>query len=277
MSEELLNVPVFLPVRAFNAGLFVSRGRGKHPARTITSYQLIFVQTGQLNIWEGKEEYYLKPGETLILSPGVKHGGIDTYSKQTSFYWIHFALTDASPRVSTLNLSIPKRAFMRKTERLIELFRLFLDDQESGLLTSFRGSLLALQMLNELSESEHKDARSHRNDNVMVNRAQQFIRVHFHEEIGTSFIADHLKCNPDYLSRIFHASYGESLTCYLHKRRIHYARNLLLNSNYTIKEIAFECGFKYPNYFNRIFKRYQGMTPNAFRQLFVRMHVNAEQ
>jgi YesN/AraC family two-component response regulator len=230
-----------------------------------------------LNIWEDEEKYYLKAGETLILSPGVRHGGIDTYPKNTSFYWVHFALTDASPRASMLKLAFPKRAFLRNSERLVELFRLFLDDQESGLLTSFRGSLLVLQMLSELSESEHEDVRPNSNNNVIMNRAEQFIRVHFHEEIGTSYIARQLNCNPNYLSRIFHASHGESLTCYLHKRRIHYARNLLLNSNYNMKEIAFECGFKYPNYFNRLFKRYQGMTPNAFRQLFVRMHVNAEQ
>ena len=275
--DQRFNVRMSLPVRALNAGLFVSRGKGRHPTRTIRSYQLILVNTGQLNIWEGEKSYTLGPGETLILFPGSAHGGIDDYHSDTSFYWIHFA-TGRPPKGDRLaRIPVPKSAHLGSPERLIELFRLFLNDQESGSVTPIRGCLLVLQMLNELSESGGQKGPLLRQENVIANRAEQYIRIHFHESIGTSLIARSLNCNANYLSRTFRRAFHESVIDHIHNRRIHYARNLLLNTTRSTKEIGFECGFENPSYFIKIFKRYQGMTPAAYRLLFARMHVNAEQ
>jgi len=54
--------------------------------------------------------------------------------------------------------------------------------------------------------------------------------------------------------------------------RIHYylieeAKNLLLSSNKTVRELAFALGFEYPQYFSRLFKSKTGMTPLEYRNL----------
>jgi AraC-like DNA-binding protein len=45
------------------------------------------------------------------------------------------------------------------------------------------------------------------------------------------------------------------------------AKTLLINSNLSIKEIAYDLGFEYPHYFSRIFKSKTGQTPVAYRNL----------
>jgi AraC-like DNA-binding protein len=42
----------------------------------------------------------------------------------------------------------------------------------------------------------------------------------------------------------------------------------------TIAQVAYACGFEDSGYFRRLFKKSKGMTPNAFRRLHVRVHVN---
>ncbi|NLG85034.1 MAG: helix-turn-helix transcriptional regulator, partial [Firmicutes bacterium] len=107
-----------------------------------------------------------------------------------------------------------------------------------------------------------------------ANRAEAYIRTHFHEPISTSIIAEKLGCNPDYLERQYKRVYGRTITEEIHARRIHYARTLLIDDTKNIDEIAFNCGFNDPAYFRRIFKRKEGITPSAYRRLYAKMHVN---
>jgi AraC-like DNA-binding protein len=265
-----------LPVVAINAGLFISRGRGRHPERVIDSYQLIFVNEGEIDMWEEDRVFHLTPGQTLLLEPGRKHGGFGQYKPESSFYWVHFTIDRSRPGVSGHRLEIPKVAPLEYPDRLIEIFRRFLDDQESGTLTRLRGSLLVMQMLAEIADPPPSQNVVAESNVILADRANRFIRAHFHESISTATVADRLKSNPDYLGRVFRAVYRRSITRYIHERRMHYARTLLLNTDFNTNEIAAACGFRYTNYFLRLFRRYEGMTPKAFRALFARTHVNAE-
>ena len=277
MDSLAIDIVASLPVTAMNAGLFVSRRRGRHPERVIDSYQLILVNEGRLDIWEEDRVFHLTSGQTLLLQPGLRHGGVDQYGPECSFYWVHFRIAQPNARRSVHRMEVPKTASIHNPDRLIELFRRFLDDQESGILTPLRGSLLVMQMLTEIVELPPGGEVASVTDVILADRADRFIRAHFHERISTTVVADRVKSNADYLGRVFRSVYKKTLTGFIHERRMHYARNLLVNSDYNVNEIATACGFRYTNYFLRLFKRYEGMTPKAFRSLFARTHVNAEQ
>jgi AraC-like DNA-binding protein len=272
-----LELAFFPSVKALNAGLFISRGKSIHPDRIIDSFQIIFVVDGELAIREGNTDFFLKAGQSIILYPRIRHAGIKSYGAGLSFYWVHFTRRRMKKETNKIVLSVPKVAAIQQPERLIEIFRRFLNDQEAGGLSARRGAILIMNMLIEIAESEETQKNIDIKKKALAERAFNFIRIHFHEDINTTRISSELKCNPDYLSRVFRGSYKKSLTTYIHERRMHYARNLLMNSDYTIREIGFECGFRYSNYFNRIFKRYEGMTPKAFRRLYERVHTVAEQ
>ncbi len=94
-----LELPVDLPVRCQNAGLFISRGQGAHPARTITSYELIYVRHGVLDIQEQGVEYAVGPGHSLLLYPDTPHAGTAPYPPNLVYYWIHFTVDAPDSRV----------------------------------------------------------------------------------------------------------------------------------------------------------------------------------
>ena len=75
-----LSLPLDLPVSCQNGGLFISRGQGTHPARKISSYELIYVRHGVLEIEEAGVPYSVGPGQSLLLSPDTPHAGTAPYS-----------------------------------------------------------------------------------------------------------------------------------------------------------------------------------------------------
>uniref|UniRef100_UPI000A7BF186 helix-turn-helix transcriptional regulator n=1 Tax=Clostridium sp. NkU-1 TaxID=1095009 RepID=UPI000A7BF186 len=59
---------------------------------------------------------------------------------------------------------------------------------------------------------------------------------------------------------------GENFIEYVTRTRIKNARRFLEDSRYSIKEVCIMSGYSDPNYFSRIFKKYEGMTPSEYRE-----------
>lgn len=72
----------------------------------------------------------------------------------------------------------------------------------------------------------------------------------------------------EHVCRSFHKYYGGTITDYLNDLRINYASNLLINTNMSILDICFDCGFQSMSYFYRVFKKKNGSTPLDFRNQY---------
>jgi AraC-like DNA-binding protein len=68
---------------------------------------------------------------------------------------------------------------------------------------------------------------------------------------------------------MFKKATGLNFTEYLSRVRIEKAKNLLLNPNLRISEIAFEVGFQSLTHFNRVFKKIVGQSPTDYRRQLV--------
>ena len=265
MSTLKINFPdQIIPL---NAGLFISRGKGGHRERTIDSTELIFVVRGTLDIFEEDREFHLKKNDTLLLFPGRRHGGLIPYAPDTSFYWIHFSVRQPSGGVE-----IPQTVSLERPDRMKELFRSFLNQQEQGESVSVQGTLFIMLMLNEIISS--RPGNMSMPGAALAAKAMNYITLHAFEDISTSSIASELNCNPDYLGRVFRRANGKSIVDTIHELRIKKARQLLLESHSNIDETAEECGFNDISYFRKIFMKFTGVSPSGFRKLHAGMHVN---
>ncbi len=285
MTETRLGLAVQIPVQAGNAGLFVSRGQGRHPDRVIQTFELIFVREGVLNLEEEGRVFTVQAGETLLLWPGRRHRGASPYGPAVSFFWVHFTVRAPAAEVT---LSVPQQAAVARPDHLTLLFRRLLDDQETfgreragreatGM-QHLSASLTVLLMLQEVGgwpeEGERPDAGS--GAALLAGRAEALIRTRFDEPLSASGLAAELHCHPDYLGRVFRQTYHTTLTEAIHRRRLQQARTLLLESTEPVDVVAQRCGFSEVGYFRRLFRRQEGLSPRAFRQLYARMHVNTD-
>lgn len=270
--KSFLDIPVACGVEVLNGGLFVSRGEGVHRTRRIDSYELIFVRRGCLAMWEEKTDFEIHAGQTLILWPGRKHGGARRYDPDLSFYWIHFNLPGQSKRKSG-GMHLVQHQQLARPERLEQLFRRFLDDQETGRPDKPEGDLLMALMLCEVARKEEAAVRVSDTVAALAQRADQWIQLHSARPISTADVARALSCNADYLGRMYRCVFDCTIVEAIHRCRIRIAKADLMETNDTIQQIAHSCGFEDPGYFRRVFRRIEGMSPRRYRQLHARMHV----
>jgi AraC-like DNA-binding protein len=262
------------PIEAANAGLFVSRGNGMHPTRTIDSHELILVRTGRLGLREERNRFELGPGEALVLAPGREHAGTAPYARDLSFYWIHFRLRGV-PRSAAAPLLRARALRPARPQRLEELLRRFLADQEAGELRSPQSGLLVAQLLAEAFDSGPSTVPDGA-AGALAARADAWIRTHYHLPIGAAAIASALGCNADYLGRVFRAAHRRTLVEAIHRQRLLAARTLLLDGAQPLAAVARACGFGDAGYFRRLFRRVEGVTPRVWRRRYARVHVNTE-
>ncbi len=280
-AHELFSLKIVSPLKAQNAGLFISRGLAPHPTRVIESHELIFVRQGELDMWEEDTHFHLEAGQTLHLWPGRHHGGLTIMPVGLRFYWIHFEVDEPyrksdSARSDPLLLKVPQVATLPQPERLERLFRMFLDDQETAMLHPNSANLLTTLMLIEVVESSAEKPVDPDSLNMVATWAHTYIRMNYDRPITTAKVARALGYNADYLGRIYHRVYGYTLTEAIHRRRVHKACDYLLESGMTIEQVAQKCGFSDPDYFRRIFRRYMKITPGDYRNENSHMHVNTD-
>lgn len=265
--EHFLHLKAVLPVQALNAGYLVTKGIGRHADRTIDTFEIIYVNSGTLGIFEEDVEYNVEKGEAIILFPGRHHGGTRDFEENLTFYWLHFYIEEEVYRTGNDIMELPQLIRLAKPAAFEELFRRFIRRQNVCRDDKTYLNLILLEILCELSDSLSPLEVSGQKV-YLANQAALYIREHWKEQLSASMLAEQLKCNPDYLGRVYHAVYGKNLTDAIHEARINQACRLLIETNLTGSEIAYECGYTDVDYFRRIFKKYMGLTAKAYRQAY---------
>jgi AraC-like DNA-binding protein len=98
-----------------------------------------------------------------------------------------------------------------------------------------------------------------------VSRARGFIEEHADDDLSLAKIAKAVNVSANYFSTLFKQATGLNFAHYVARVRIEKAKNLLLNPNLRISEIAFEVGFQSLSQFNRSFRRIAGSSPKEYR------------
>ena len=112
-----------------------------------------------------------------------------------------------------------------------------------------------------------------KNYNVdIVTKVENILRDYFENEHNRNEglptvkeLADKVNLSPNYLSDLLKRETGLSAQDHIHYVIIEQAKNILVQTNYSVSEIAYSLGFEYPQYFSRLFKQKTGKTPLEFR------------
>ena len=97
--------------------------------------------------------------------------------------------------------------------------------------------------------------------NDALKRAISFIRFNYHKDISINDVAIQADISERYLRSLFSQYLNISPLDYLNQIRINKSIELLRNTELSVKEICFQCGFQSPQYFSRIFKQQTGISP----------------
>jgi YesN/AraC family two-component response regulator len=117
-----------------------------------------------------------------------------------------------------------------------------------------------LSMLSNQVVVQHENAEP-----PVITRAKEYIHEHQTEELSLGQVAKAVNTSTFYFCKMFKKVTGINFTDYLSRVRIEKSKNLLLNPNLRVSEIAFEVGFQSLTHFNRVFKKILGQSPTEYR------------
>ena len=99
-----------------------------------------------------------------------------------------------------------------------------------------------------------------------VQKAMICVDTDLSAPLSLRYLADELNINSSYLSSLFKKETGITVTTYIIRQRINYAKHLLENTRLQIQTVAQYCGLGDVHYFSKLFKKETGLTPRDFRQ-----------
>lgn len=98
-----------------------------------------------------------------------------------------------------------------------------------------------------------------------ITKAKEYINERQAEDISLTEVARAVNTSSFYFCKMFKKSTGINFTDYVARVRIEKAKNLLLNPNLRVSEVAYEVGFQSLTHFNRVFRKQCGISPTEYR------------
>lgn len=100
-----------------------------------------------------------------------------------------------------------------------------------------------------------------------IKRILAYTKAHYMNDLSLDHLADLMELHPSYISSLFKKETGDTFVNYLNALRIHEARKLLhTHRHLSVNEIGRRVGIENKHYFNKVFKKYTGTTPGAYRE-----------
>jgi two-component system response regulator YesN len=128
-------------------------------------------------------------------------------------------------------------------------------------LEAIKGDGLAQDRLTNGAEHENSA-----NTQYYVQYAICYIDKHYQEDISLDMVSAKIGISPFYLSRLIKQIKGIAFIEYLTKVRISKAKEIALETELPISEIALKCGYPNITYFYKVFKKATGVTIGEFRK-----------
>ncbi|SFM27090.1 two-component system, response regulator YesN [Paenibacillus sp. 1_12] len=167
---------------------------------------------------------------------------------------------------------------VNELEVLLQKSDWFNANKEQPSLSKFMGCTLGLvlqeaitdvEMIRELRQYGEKKLQgtcSKETSVDLVKQVIQYIEKHYMDDIGIGQIAGQLNVSANYLSTLFHKKTGMMFVKYLTRIRMMKAKELLMNTNLQVKQVAEQVGYYSTRHFTKVFTQAFGSYPSDCRK-----------
>ncbi|MCD8118088.1 MAG: AraC family transcriptional regulator [Lachnospiraceae bacterium] len=127
---------------------------------------------------------------------------------------------------------------------------------------------LSSLMTKIMDESWHPESKAAAGLKRNILDVKDYIDTHFQEKLTLEGLAEMFYIHKSYLARCFREQMGVTVTTYINSVRVTKAKELLRFSEETVEAIGMECGIADRNYFARMFKKIEGVSPGEYRRMW---------
>ena len=268
-NREILlhNLPAdhdpFRPHRLhFYALLYIMRGSGSHyidfKRYRYEPGSIIFISKDQVHAFEknlDREAYFLLFTETFLARSSLS----SNLMQQLSLYNYHLYPPVLQLRASQMRLF---------TELVLGIHEEFHGPDDELTEEIIQSSLKIFLCLSERIRKKNREDQPRSKYQEEFLQFQNLLKQHQFASRQVNFYAEAMNISPKKLNRITQEIMKQSAKSYIDEIVVIEMKRLLMNTSYTIKEIAYRAGFDDPTNFVKFFKKQTDMTPREFRQQF---------
>lgn len=236
--------------------------------RLLNEYQINYITEGKGILETKAGKYQIKPGSILLISPNVWHRYKPLLKTGWREQYVGFNGPIASQFLShpLFSSELPVIQIGMHEEVLdtyLKIFDLAKDEKPgyqqiaSGMIVKLLGYLLSFEMQKEFTGKRIA---------TIIEDARFKMRAAVDGNIDLKHLADHYNIGYSYFRKMFKNYTGVAPHQYYLELKIMRAKELLLSTDKSVKEISFELGFQSIHYFSRIFKIKIGQNPSEFRK-----------
>ncbi len=124
-----------------------------------------------------------------------------------------------------------------------------------------------------LSKNEKNEKISKKKANPIFKKFKKILESDYTEDRTVVYYADLINIHPYCLNKISKISSGQTASEVIQNKIISEAKALILNTDKTLKDIAYKLGFDDPAYFSRYFKKHTGIAPSNFQKQRIGTHL----
>lgn len=239
--------------------------------RTLQHHALIFFTEGKGNILIDNKKYLLKAGMLFYIGPGVLHS-IDLDTKEPiSFLSVHFSYAcvsfndnkwAVSDAVKTLSLHTVQE--LKDYYHIEDIFKKLVTGWEAKLPGyEFITKTFLQQLLIAIYQSLRKQNQNY-SISLKIEKVIQYMQQNVNNKVTLYELSALVHVSSFYLSRAFKEITGYAVIEYFNKLKMDKAKELLIEGDKKVKEVARELGFTDEFYFSRVFKKTEGVSPSEF-------------
>lgn len=232
----------------------------------LSSHQFLFVKNGT-GIFEcNGESFEIKKGDLLYMAKGIPH---EYYPTDESFTtcWTVFRGEYLSELMVVLGFKDYGIAKNVVGETVTSLFNMLLSAAEEPVCDAEKCSKILYEYMLEMKKIFCDKVQPDNYSEKITQNAALYISDNFSRDITLEELASLSGISMQHFCRLFKAEFGLRPMEYIALKRISYAKALLEATDKSISEIGRISGYPDPTYFGMVFKKYEGVTPTAYRYM----------
>ncbi|WP_368263473.1 AraC family transcriptional regulator, partial [Clostridium disporicum] len=240
--------------------------------------EIFFITSGQGTFQIGDEVVSVKESDLILINPNCSHTE-RSVSSSNPLEYIVFAINNLAIGISpsTLNEDNSKDSLntykilnfnKKKSEILYNLNTLIKELEEKNLNYELACKSILTLFLIQVMRNTSSDifiTENFEKVNIECMKIKNYIDSHYSENITLDFLSNLTYVNKFHLVHLFTKEMGISPINYLINKRIDESKNLLITTNYSIRDISSIVGFSNSSYFSQMFKKIAGISPKDFR------------
>lgn len=225
----------------------------------------VFEGEGVLRI-DGKE-LKVKSNSFFLLPPDVLVQYQADEKKPWQYAWIHFHGFKSTEIVRSIGMTrkepvyVPIEENSQLKDAVINLI-MYKENEYACIGYMY----ILFDKMNRWTRHVEKKAGTNLRTMNYMREAIQYINTKYCESIMVQQIADHCGVDRAYLSKIFKYATGNTLQEYLIQFRIIRAKQLLKDTDLSVKYVSYSVGYNDPFTFSKVFKKQEGVSPSVWRK-----------